>query len=252
MGLREPSRPNESCGNAPKLAGSAAERARTKGWFGSTPEAEGEGGGRPSCSKEGGNAKRGWWSGAAGFEHPMVERGVSGAAAAASSRLMHLTRHVLNEVEGAVHQADEAVGALLGGARSQLAGPSARTNAGDAAHAAAQAAAEARLRERVRALAGDGGAALLRPATPPAMFAQFCERFELLAHTQEIERRLQEDPELRATHRQLVPHTLTYKAFWERCVPVSAQLPSSGSPGAIVAHALDAQASLAISAQVLL
>jgi hypothetical protein len=135
------------------------------------------------------------------------------------SGILGLGAAVFHELEGAVTQADEAVGALLARGAARAAGPSTPTDNPDAA--------TARLAARVRSLSADAGAALLRAPPDRAGFERFCAGFELLSHTEEIEERLRQEPDLRATHRALVPAKMTYKQFWERCASSSPWLPAT-------------------------
>lgn len=125
------------------------------------------------------------------------------------SGILGLGAAVLHDLEGAVTQADEAVGALLARGTARAAGPTAPPDTSEAA--------AARFAARVRSLSADGGAALSRAPADLEGYERFCAGFELLARTEEIEARLRQDPDLRTTHRALVPAHMTYKQFWERC-----------------------------------
>ena len=58
--------------------------------------------------------------------------------------------------------------------------------------------------------------AFLSSPTDAVAFGRWCEAFELLAHTGEIEVLLREREPLRATHTALVPAQIPYRTFWQR------------------------------------
>jgi hypothetical protein len=124
------------------------------------------------------------------------------------SGIIGLGAAVLHDLEGAVTQADEAVGALLARGAARTAASAYPPDTLDAA--------AARFEARVRSLSADGGFALSRAPADLAGYERFCAEFNLAARAEEIEARLRQDPELRAAHRSLVPARLTYEEFWQR------------------------------------
>jgi len=130
------------------------------------------------------------------------------------ARLLELGAVVFKDLEGAITQADVAVGALLEQTAARVAGGGAGGGA-EGGRADNSEAARARHRERERAIATNH-ANWTRPVADAAGFSAFCDGFELLAHTERIEALLREQPPLRATHQALVPAVLSYRVFWER------------------------------------
>ena len=129
---------------------------------------------------------------------------------------------VMKSVEGALAHAEGSASTLLSTGMQKLAraceaaGPSYSTvsPAKDPARGTVVLSRQ-RLDERIRAMETDASS-FTSPVADPAAFDAWAANFEVLDHSEEIDRLLKERDGLRAVHASLVPMAMAYGAFWTR------------------------------------